>query len=767
MLQVKNITKVYETGNFTQKALDGVSIKFRENEFVSILGPSGSGKTTLLNIIGGLDQYSTGDLIINGKSTTKYRARDWDAYRNNSVGFVFQSYNLILHQSVLANVEMALKLTGVKNEERKRKAKEVLEKVGLIDHINKKPTQLSGGQMQRVAIARALINDPDILLADEPTGALDSKTSVQIMDLLKEIAKDKLVIMVTHNPELANQYSNRIIKIADGKVVDDSNPLKRENQNEDTNKIKRTHMPYLTALSLSLNNLFTKKGRTILTAFASSIGIIGIALILALSDGFKIEIDNFEKDSLSQAPITISSQAMQMDADTMAKYSEKSAKLEKYPSGKNVFVQEDALQTMLHKNNITEEYVKYLKGLDKQYISGIAYDRGTNLLVVNKDYEGKYNMVNPVNMGMSPWTLLPANPNPDEDGIIENMYDVLAGEIKEDEPGLILQVDSKNQIYASVLKALGIKEDETVSFEDILNRELKVILNDDYFQKMGASFVPNQDLKSLYNNKNSISIKVQAIIRGKKGNELITSGNGFAYTNALTELVVSKNKDSEIVKVQKKKDYNILTNSPFDETSTKENILAYLGSDTVPMVVYIYPKDFKTKEEITKYLDKYNDDKEEKDIIQYSDMASMISSLTGNIMDAITVVLIAFSSISLVVSSIMIGIITYISVLERTKEIGILRALGARSRDIKRVFNAETFIIGFVSGIIGLGIAYLLTIPTNIIIEDLSGLGGVAKLNLTHAIILLVISIGLTVVGGSIPAKMASRKDPVEALRTE
>ena len=767
MLELKNIKKSYKTGNFIQHALKDVSIAFRKNEFVAILGASGSGKTTLLNIIGGLDRYDSGDLIINNKSTKKYKNIDWDRYRNNCVGFIFQNYNLINHINILDNVEMGMTLSGVSNKTRKKKAKEALKKVGLIDHIYKKPNQLSGGQMQRVAIARALANNPDIILADEPTGALDTKTSIQIMELIKEIAKDKLVIMVTHNPDLAKDYANRIIELKDGEVIKDSNPVTKKEEDKSEFKIRKTAMNFRTALKLSFNNIKTKKGRTLLTAFASSIGIIGIALILSLSNGFKIEIDNFEKNSLSQAPITITQQAMKMDDNTINTVSNNDKKLEKYPTSNKVYIQKDVMETMMHTNKITTDFTNYLTKIDKKYLSGISYDRGTNLIVVNKDYQNNYNLVSTLNMGVSPWSLLPTNPNSKENSVVENMYDVIAGKIDENEPGLILQVNSKNQIYESTIKALGLENEEEISFDDIMNQELKVILNDDYYQKSGDSFYPSQDLESLYNNSNSITIKVQAIIRGKQDKEMVTNGSGFAYTNALTEMVVSKNKESKIVKAQLDKDYNILTSMPFDESTSKETVLGYLGCDTIPVAIYIYPKDFSSKEEITNYLDKYNEGKKIEDTIEYTDMASMISSLSGSIMDAITVVLVAFSSISLIVSSIMIGIITYISVLERTKEIGILRALGARSKDIKRVFNAETFIIGLTSGLLGIGIAYLLTFPANAIIENLSGLPNVAKLNINHAIILLLISVFLTVLGGHIPAKVASKKDPVVALRTE
>ena len=768
MLEIKNISKSYVTGTFTQKALDNFSLKFRREEFVSILGQSGSGKTTLLNIIGGLDKYDEGDLIINDKSTKSFKGKDWDAYRNNCIGFIFQNYNLITHISILENIEMGMTLSGIGSKEKREKALEALKKVGLEEHAHKKPNQLSGGQMQRVAIARALATDPDIILADEPTGALDSKTSQQIMKLIKEISKDKLVIMVTHNRQLAEEYSTRIVELKDGKLISDSNPIKKVEKDAETFSIRKTAMSFLTALKLSFNNIKTKKGRTALTAFASSIGIIGIALILSLSNGFKIEIDNFEKDSLSEAPIVISQQSMKLDEETILKMQDQHQSAEKYPNSKKVYVLDDVMESMTHTNVITKEYIDYIKKIDKKTVSGISYQKSTGLNIINQSKDG-YNLVNNTIMGMSTWTLLPSKMNDKDSGVVENNYDILAGKIDESEPGLILQLDSRNQIYSSTLKQLGLSGEE-VSFDDILNKELKVIPNDIYYNQHGEYFIPNTDYESLYNNEKSITIKVQAIIRGKKEKEILTSTTGIAYTNALVDLVIKNNKDSAIVKAQQDKDYNILTKEPFDETSlanTKETVLGYLGAESVPVAVYIYPNSFESKDSITTYLDKYNDGKEEQDEIKYVDMASMISALSGNIMDAITIVLIAFSSISLVVSSIMIGIITYISVLERTKEIGILRALGARKKDIKRVFNAETFIIGIFSGILGIAIARILIIPTNIIIENASQLSNVAKLNPIHAIILITVSVTLTILGGLIPASMASKKNPVEALRTE
>ena len=759
MLELKKINKSYKTGTFKQRALKDVSIKFRNDEFVAILGASGSGKTTLLNIIGGLDRYDSGDLVINGKSTKRFKEKDWDSYRNNCVGFIFQSYNLIPHISILDNVEMSLTLSGVNVKTRKKKALAALKKVGLGDHVHKKPNQLSGGQMQRVAIARALVNDPEVILADEPTGALDTKTSVQIMDLIKEIANDKLVIMVTHNPELANKYANRIIEFKDGESISDSNPIKEEEKVEGKIKIKKTAMSFLTALKLSFNNIKTKKGRTLITAFASSIGIIGIGLILSLSNGFKIEIDKFERETLSQAPILITDQAVSLGQETMDKIDNK--ELEKYPEDKKVFVQDDYQNIIMHKNNISKEYVDYVEKIDTKYLASVSYSRAIDFNIINKTKDNKYNKV----MNTKTWTINPSNPNPNSDGVL-GQFDIIAGEINEDEPGLIIQVDVKNQLLKSSVDALGLSGEE-ISFDEILNSELRLVYNDDYYKEKDGYFVANSNLEELYKNKNSLVVKVQAIIRVKEDLEKIANGSGIIYTKALADTVISKNKDSKIVKAQREADECVLANKTFDEMNTKDMLLESLGDDVTPSAIYLYPVDFDSKEEITAYLDKWNDGKDEADLIEYTDMASMISSLSGGIMDAITAVLVAFSSISLIVSSIMIAIITYISVLERIKEIGILRALGARRKDIKRVFNAETFIIGLTSGVLGILIAYLLTIPINQIIYNLSELSNVAKLNIVHAIILVTINVILTMLGGFIPAKIASKKDPVEALRTE
>lgn len=767
MLELKKICKSYITSNFKQHALKDFSLKFRKNEFVAILGPSGSGKTTLLNIIGGLDRYDSGDLIINGKSTKKFNDTTWDAYRNNSVGFIFQSYNLIPHITILENVEMSLTLSGVSNAEKKEKALSVLEKVGLQDHINKKPNQLSGGQMQRVAIARALVNDPDLILADEPTGALDTKTSIQIMELIKEISKNKLVIMVTHNKELAESYATRIVELRDGELVNDTNPIKNEEKIKEDYNIKKTSMSFWTALKLSFNNIKTKKGRTILTAFASSIGIIGIALILSLSNGFDIEIDKFEKDTLSNLPIIISSQAVSMDENMMGQLTENFEKNENSYTDKKIIYPKQKLQdTISHTNIFTKEYIDYIENIDPELISGIAYQRSTSINIISK----KEDVYSPLTLNYTDFFSIPKTLSESNNtGVVKENFDLLYGKYPSNKSELLLVLDTKNRISSTILEQLGLDSTkETINFEEISNINLKLILNNEYYIKYGNYYTVNTNFKELYENNNAIELKVVGIVRAKEESERIYGNvSGLFYSNELLDFIIDSNKDSEIVKSQEKANYNILTGEAFNETNTKDLTLGYLGADTVPVVINVYPKDFNAKDKITNYLDEYNKNKEENDKIIYNDLGQMISSMSGSIMDAITMVLIAFSSISLVVSVIMIGIITYISVLERIKEIGILRALGARKKDISRVFNAETFIIGTISGLIGIIIARLLVFPTNSIIYNATDLPNVAKLNPVHALILILISVTLTVIGGSIPAKMASKKDPVIALRTE
>lgn len=781
MLQLKGIKKSYKTGDFIQHALKGIDVQFRENEFVAILGPSGSGKTTMLNIIGGLDRYDSGDLIINGKSTKEFKDQDWDAYRNNFIGFVFQSYNLINHISVLENVEMGMTLSGLNSKKRKKKALELLDKVGLKDHAHKKPNQLSGGQMQRVAIARALANNPKIIMADEPTGALDTKTSIQIMNLIKEIAKDRLVIMVTHNPELANNYASRIIEFKDGNLVSDSNPIKEDEVIKNDIKIKRTSMNFLTALNLSFNNIITKWGRTLITAFASSIGIIGIALILSLSNGFDIQIDEFEANTLSSLPIGITPQVANVESSRIE--SNKNSKKEdkekgKYPDIDYMIPYDASVNLKTHINKIDKEYIDYIENIDHDLVSAISYYRMTNINLL-ADVNGKKQSISSSSINMS---ALPKNLG--KNTYIKDNYDLLAGKFSENKNEVVLVLDSKNRIDTTLLDALGIDSKvKKVSYNELIGKEFKIVKNNDYYINLGNdTYIPNQNYEELYNNENNITIKIVGIIRGKKGNKLanimtvmaenmgMNLVSNIGYEDELISEIVANNENSDIVKSQINNDNNcvFMGGAPFENINlTKEMALTMLGANDLPMMVNIFTKDFDTKNDILNYLDEYNNGKDEENQVIYMDYAANVSDLTSNIMNAVTYVLIAFSAISLIVSSIMIGIITYISVLERTKEIGILRALGARKKDVTRVFNAETFIIGLTSGLLGIIIARLLLIPANAILLELTDLENVARMNPYHALLLIIVSLILTLIGGFIPAIVASKKDPVEALRTE
>lgn len=769
MLEIKNINKSYRVGDFEQKVLKDVSIKFRKSEFVAILGHSGSGKTTLLNLIGGLDRYDSGDIVINGKSTKNFKDKEWDAYRNNSIGFIFQSYNLIGHISILDNVEMGMTLSGISKKTRRKKAIEALNRVGLGSHIHKKPNQLSGGQMQRVAIARALANDPDIILADEPTGALDSSTSKSIMDLIKEISKDKLVIMVTHNEDIANEYASRIIRLSDGEILEDSNPVKNIKDNSDYH-LKKTAMSFITALNLSLRNIITKKGRTLLTAFASSIGIIGIALILSLSNGFDKQIEKFENDTLTNYPITISRGTMEGTEEVMNSFTNSGGT---YPSDKFVYKQKIDLEKLTHINNIDEEYMKYLDNIDKSLIDGISYTRlsvmNINLLVKGK----KTKMVN-FGTSMNSIITIPKTFNNEKNYLTTN-YDLLYGAYPSRATDVLLVVSSDNEVSEKVLENLGFDiNDEKFSFDDIIGKELVYVINDNLYSKIKYGdktiYMMKNNYDELYDMEDNIKLKISGIVRLKEDVKTGMFSPGIIFKDELGELIYEKNKDSKIVEAQKGKDYFVLNGEKFSADSMisdAKEAIKYLGGSDIPFMINIYPKDFKSKNEICTYLDKFNENKNESDKIIYKDYAKIFVDLSQNIMDAITYVLIAFSAISLIVSSIMIGIITYISVLERTKEIGILRALGARKKDITRVFNAETFIIGVTSGLIGIIIAKLLLFPVNIILENMTGLTNVAILNPIHALILIIISVILTLIGGYIPAIMASRKDPVVSLRVD
>lgn len=752
MLTIKNIYKSYGLKDSKYSVLKDINLSFRPNEFVAILGPSGSGKTTLLNILGGLDQYDSGDLIINGKSTKKFKDKDWDSYRNKSVGFIFQSYNLISHISILSNVEMCLTLRNTSKSVARKKAIEALERVGLKDHIHKKPNQLSGGQMQRVAIARALVNNPDIILADEPTGALDSKTSTQIMELIKDISKDKLVIMVTHNENLADIYASRIIKLSDGVIISDSNPYETKEET-DLYTLPKTKMSLLTALGLSLNNIKTKKGRTLLTSFAASIGIIGISLVLALSNGFQIQIDDFEKNTLTQMPIYITREAtdLKREMDLELRNGE-----DEYPSD-NIIKKYQYTGANAHKNKITNDYINYINSINNDYLNGIGYGYNANMNVIIKNDTIDYFNNNYIETSFS------TNGTSD---IIKENYDLLSGRYPQNSDEALLIVDTYNRLYPYLYKDLGLKENST--FEDVIGKELQVVSNNDFYEEADGLFITKQNYDELWNNDDNIKINITGIIRAKKdANVTLYNGSTLLINAKIEEESIDKNLNSNIVKAQKEKDYNVLNGDDFDEDDTKELAISMLGGSKDPQTIAIYPKDFISKDKIIEYLDKYNENKSDEDKIIYTDYASTVTDLSGGIMNGITLVLVGFSSVSLIVSSIMISIITYISVLERTKEIGILRSLGARKKDISRVFNAETAIIGFTSGLMGVGIAYLLTFPINVVIKNATNLDSVARLNIYHAVLMIIISIVITVIGGLIPAKMASKKDPVEALRTE
>ena len=776
MLRLKNIKKSYKMGNNYQHALKGINVDFRKSEFVAILGPSGSGKTTLLNVIGGLDRYDSGDLIINNMSTKKFKDKNWDAYRNNCVGFIFQSYNLIGHISVLKNVEMSTTLSGYSRKKRKDMAIKALEKVGLKEHIYKKPNQLSGGQMQRVAIARAIVNDPNIILADEPTGALDTKTSKQIMDLIKEVSKDKLVIMVTHNPELAKEYSNRIIEFQDGEVINDSNPFNGEEVNEEIT-IKKTKMSYLNAIGLSFNNLRTKKGRTLLTAFASSIGIIGISLILSLSNGFQKQIDKFERDTSDAMPIVISSTKVSTETITNSIQSSNNKKYEK--NNKITVKKEEKKSTY---NNISEEFTNDLNNMNQKYISSYNETYAANLNIIQTDGDKYYSidsissndmMTMMLNQGIQKQVIPYKNmDNHDISNIIKEYYNVVAGRLPKEKDEIVLEIKGDNTIDEDFSKALNISGDN-LKVDDLLNVTFKLVLNDDYYIDYGDYFLPKLINKELYDNENNLTLKVVGVLKVKEEKtKYATPNNGIYYTVALQDYVLEKNGNSKIVQKQEESDFNIMTGEKFDLSTddgkrSKNQILSYLGKKISPSVIYIYPKDFDSKEKILKHIDKFNKEQSDDNKIEYLDNAELITKMSGGIMDGITAVLVAFSSISLIVSSIMIGIITYISVLERTKEIGILRSLGARKKDIRRVFNAETFIIGLTSGLLGIGISGALLIPINVILKKLTDLNNVAVMDINASIILIIVSITLTLIGGAIPSRLASKKDPAVSLRTE
>ena len=882
MLELNNIVKDYKVGDTEIHALRGVSMKFRENEFVSILGQSGCGKTTLLNIIGGLDQYTSGDLIINGRSTKQYKDRDWDTYRNHSVGFVFQSYNLIPHQTVLSNVELALTLSGVSKAERRKRAKEALEKVGLGDQLNKKPNQMSGGQMQRVAIARALVNEPDILLADEPTGALDSETSLQIMELLKEIAKDRLIIMVTHNPELAEKYSTRIIRLLDGEVKDDTDPFDgtaseagADERSKPEVVKKKASMSFFTALSLSMNNLMTKKGRTFMTAFAGSIGIIGIALILSLSSGAQDYIDRVQEETLSSYPLTI--EGTSIDMTTIMTSMMSMAQNGGSDMEENKIYPQNVMTTMMEAMfaeiaaNDLEAFKKFLESGESEIndlVSDIKYSYQTQLTLYKADTSDGVYKVNPSsifdNMGLSQVAQNPFMASSmniwremiSKEDILRSQYTVLAGRMPENYNEVVLIVNRYNQVTDYTLYSLGILDDteltdaiqrtidgetveninsvESIDFDQLLGLKFKLLLNTDYFEKDGDIWTDKRNDSIFMTEKvsNAEEIEIVGIIRPSDNTAAANEIGTIGYKSELMTHLINKVNESDIVKEQKAApDTDVFTGEKFPDTEeapepmsmddvnayimslpqeeqqammmqiqqalemgmTEEQVaqaiseqlgaagtdatydgnLALMGASDLdnPSSISIYPRDFESKEKITDIIDDYNkrmDDSGNDDLcIQYTDIMGIMMSSVTTIIDAISYILIAFVAISLVVSSIMIGIITYISVLERTKEIGILRAIGASKKDISRVFNAETLIVGFAAGAIGIITTLLLNIPINIIITYLTDVEDLCHLPPVGGAILVVISMVLTLIAGLIPSGVAARKDPVTALRTE
>ena len=774
MLELKHIKKYYHVGDSITKALDDVSISFREQEFVAILGPSGSGKTTMLNGIGGLDIYDSGDLVIDGKSTKDFSESDWDAYRNNSVGFIFQSYNIISHLSIIDNVEMGMTLSGVSNTEKRQKALDALKRVGLGPHINKKPNQLSGGQLQRVAIARAIANDPPILLCDEPTGALDTETSEQIMQLIKELSKERLVIMVTHNPTLAKEYADRIINFADGKIQDDSHPFV-DNETKENFELKKTKMTFWTALKLSFTNLKTKKARTALTAFASSIGIISIAIVLALSSGFQKQINKTQGNTLAQFPITISQIASKQTAP--------STKETKTSNSKQITAKLSQQEKATHTNKLTDNYLKYVKNLNPDLSKDVTYtySTGMNLLSKNngKVTTAQFSNVNSSNTASGMSTAMASStgiggsvyPSSDNDGLnfLKKHYSVISGTMPKSENDVVLIVDRNNETNINALKNIGmnVKSNQKFDFNKIVGKEFKIVNNNDYYKQAATNmYTPNNDLTALYNNANNTTVKISGILRVKSKSSENILASGIAYSDKLTQEIINNNKNSNIVTSQKNSENNVLTGASVDD-GAKTNLISYLGGSTTPASILIYPNTFKNKDKVLNYLDKYNKGKKASDKVIYTDLAGQVSNLTGGLMDAITYVLIAFAGISLVTSMIMIAIITYTSVLERTKEIGILKALGARKKDITRVFDAETVILGVSSGLLGVIIAWLATFPINLILQNMTDLTNVAQLNPVHAIILIIVSTVLTVLGGHIPARMAAKKDAATALRSE
>lgn len=802
MLKLEGITKDYKSGDGVVHALKGINLEFRRTEFVSILGHSGCGKTTMLNIIGGLDRYTDGDMSIDGVSTKKYKDVDWDTYRNIRIGFVFQSYNLIQHLTILDNVAMAMTLSGVGLAERKRRAEEALRIVGLEGQMKKLPNQLSGGQMQRVSIARAIVNNPEIILADEPTGALDSATSVQIMELLKEISRTKLVIMVTHNRELAEQYSTRIVSVKDGEIVGDTMPYDGSDESstekkvefevtdkEKKKKLKKSSMSYSTAIKLSFKNLMTKKGRTLMTSIAGSIGIIGVCLVLAISNGFSNYVNELQQTVLAGYPVQIAQETFDTNvllnmfmggtsgSDGRTQYPDKDTVIQYNPS--------EMISSAVIENDFGQDYIDYVnKVKENGWASSVTYSYGMDMTVIGKTVNvlgaENYEKVNPSGgFDMSGLIVPKADIGWSEmigdEEFIMSQYDLVAGTFPQNKNQVILVVDSYNQANVSVLLGLGFRSSQKeVSFDDIVGTKLRVVANDDlYVEGENGLFAEKTDsaaLKELYlapESETNLEIEVVGVLRPKEGTQIALLSTGINYTSELTQYLLDVNSKSRIVEAQSANtSTDVTTGMPFTEKDTYRKAMQKIGGDSTPTGMNIYPKDFSGKEKIIAYLDQWNADNPDSEVV-YVDMSEMATSMLNEIIRIISIVLVCFAAISLVVSSVMIGIITYVSVVERTKEIGILRSLGARKIDISNVFNAETFIIGLLAGVIGVIVTYILSIPINLIIYNLVEIGTLCMLSPWHALIMIVVSFVLTLVAGLVPSSVAAKKDPVEALRTE
>lgn len=751
MLELKNIVKDYKVGDGLFRAVDNINLEFHKGEFIAILGPSGCGKTTTLNIIGGLDRYTDGDLIINGTSTKDFSEKDWDAYRNHSIGFVFQSYNLINHLSVLDNVELGMTLSGVSQSERRKRAIEVLERVGLKTQLHKRPTKLSGGEKQRVAIARALVNDPDIILADEPTGALDSKTAHEILNLIKEISKDKLVIMVTHARMYAEEYASRIIELLDGKILLDSQTETSEEKDRGGYKPKRISMSFFTAMKLSFNNLRTKKFRTIITALASSVGIIGVGLVLSISNGFNQQIREIESDQLVGLPILIGREQMQIGFDRAGA---SVPKPDDYKDGE-VYVYDPSDD--VHQNILTQEFITLLNDMDETIYTNLHFEYGyTPTLLIEKN--SNVEIVNPNDISFSSFIV------PDDK--LDEYYIVKAGKLPSNELEVVLLVDEFNVVNIDIMEALGYEGDASVPFDEILGNSLYVALNDDLFSEQGQVFLQNfSDLDSVKDS--SISLEIVGIVEATDNSVDFTS-NGIKYFASLKDTLLTENVNSDICVAQSTSDNSVFDLSNLSETE-KEGILSYLGCNNEnPFVIQIYTDSVENKEAIKEVIQEYNEGRPIEEKVFETDLAEAIGDTLGTLITSISVVLTAFASISLVVSSVMIGVIIYISVLERTKEIGIIRSLGGRKKDISRVFNAESVLIGAFAGLLGVTITYILTFPINALAVTYDeSLANVARVNILHLVILIIISTILTFIGGFIPSRIAAKKNPVEALRVE